>query len=142
MRWSAVLACALALPLPAGCGRPSAPAVEAPAPPVVSRREVTPFERLAVADSVSFVVEAGTRSLAVVEHYDALLKSQGWKRQPGGAGAAVGQRQWLSVGARAGPTDVYDAAWTHPATGRTAVLNLWHSAGEENRQHGTFEIEK
>lgn len=79
-------------------------------------------------------------SLAVVEYYDRALTARGWKKREAKSDDDPGHREWIEMPVPAGPTDLYDAAWVDPKTGRTAVLNLFHTKEDPEIQQGNFEI--
>lgn len=112
----------------------------ATAPPPAHTAATTDLEKLNFSTKEAFEVELPSQSREVEKHYDTLAEKQGWVKKMPRRPTDPGARKWISTGARVGPTDAYDAAWEDPKSGEVAVLNLWHVAGEEKRQHGTFEV--
>lgn len=90
--------------------------------------------------STDIKVEAEPKSMTVVEHYDAALTGAGWEKYQPTAESKPGQRKWLSMGVKMGPTDVYDAAWFDPKSGKKALLSVFHTAEAPKVQSGTFEV--
>ncbi len=87
-----------------------------------------------------FRVRVEKHSMAVVEHYDRDLLGRGWEKLQPTNSEDPGQREWVTMDVPAGPTDLFDAAWVDPKSGKTAVLNLFHTKELPEVQQGTFEV--
>jgi hypothetical protein len=140
-----VLLAALAV---AGCGPKgeppvavaNAPAANAPGKPPKAEKPPQQIAALSTKEDVDFTVATEHRSLAVMYHYEKALTGAGWKHRTPKTAKDRGQRRWTDMDVTMGPQEFYDAAWVDPKTKRVAVLSLWHVAGEDEVQHGTFEI--
>lgn len=110
-------------------------ATPSPSPAAAEKLQSLPVDR-----NTDIRVPLPKRSLAVVEYYDRALAARGWKKREAKGEDDPGRREWVEVPVPAGPSDLYDAAWTDPKTGRTAVLNLFHTKESPETQQGTFEI--
>lgn len=117
-------------------GLPGKPSTKAP--PQVERS--AKMLSLPVDRATGISVELERRSLAVVEYYDRALAGRGWKKREPKGEDDPGQREWIEMPVPAGPSDLYDAAWIDPKSGRTAVLNLFHTKEQPELQQGSFDI--
>ena len=133
--------------LTSGCNpKPEAPASETVATkPPVQRGPGEPENVLESLDSLGpdgpgkFAVRAEKQDPKVAEHFERAMTAAGWTPLKPKAELDP-QRKWKTLPQNPGPTDLYDAGWTNPQTGQTAVLQLWHSGSHPDLQQGIFEV--
>jgi hypothetical protein len=76
----------------------------------------------------------------VIDHYDAELTKQGWKKWTPTKPTQPGQRKWTPVPMGKKPVEAYEAAWQDPKSGKIAVVNVWQDPHDPTVQKGTFDI--
>lgn len=131
-----------------GCGprasgpEPSGPGAEGGAAGSRPKREqgMAMIKDLPTDRNAEFRVRVEKHSMEVVEHYDRDLLGRGWEKLQPTNPDDPGQREWVTMDVPAGPTDLFDAAWKDPKTGKTAILNLFHTKEMPEAQQGTFEV--